>query len=66
MKYNLISLRVDLETIRDRLSLMQESNEAVSDAISWSYTFICIEDTYHALTALIERAEQVESTKDIE
>lgn len=66
MKYSLISLRVDLETIRDRLSLLQECNDSVRDTFSWNETYKCIEDTYQALTALIERAEQVESTKDIE
>lgn len=67
MKYNLISLRTDLETIRDRLSLLEERSSPDNEYKDLvSDTFNCIEDTYQSLTALINHAEYIESMEDIE
>lgn len=67
MKYTLISLRVDLETIRDRLSLLEDvhplDNE-YKDVVNDTYKHI--ENTYQSLTALINHAEYIESMEDIE
>ena len=67
MKYNLISLRTDLETIRDRLSLLGERTSTDNEYENLVCdTFNCIEDTYQAFTALINHAEYTESMEDIE
>lgn len=64
MKYNFISLRVDLETIRDRLSLLEDScpsDNEYKDLVS--NTFNRIEDTYQSLTALINHTESMEDVE---
>lgn len=67
MKYTLIGLRVDLETIRDRLSLLEDArplDNEYKDVVSDTYKHI--ENTYQSLTALINHAEYIESMEDIE